>query len=127
MWIAIGIAEASTLGWSAGITQVAQELRSVGFACIVISLIIMGAEIAFRRRMETMGDGLSAVSIGALLISTAFTAGTLLFGGAAASPTLAVLGPSTAMENLASLTTWLALQAPAMGVGLWLVRRLRHG
>jgi hypothetical protein len=125
MWI--GIAEASTLGWSAGITQVAQELRTVGFACIVIALVIIGVEIVMRRRLETLGEGLSSVSVGTLIISTAFTAGTLLFGGAAASPTLAVLGSPTAWENLASLTTWLVLQAPAMGVGLWLVRRLRHG
>ena len=54
-----GSATASTLGWTATITTVANEVRNIGLVCIGLAIVLTGIIILFHRRMENLGSDLS--------------------------------------------------------------------
>ena len=121
----VGIAEASVLGWTQAITNIANEIRNVGLVILGLGIILLGIRVIFRRHLEDLGDGLAALGVGGALIGTGVTVPALLLGFAASQP---VAGTDTALWSAFLgfyLGDWVYL-GWLMSSALLLWRGIRH-
>jgi hypothetical protein len=126
MWPS-SVEAASSLGWAAPITMVANEVRFIGFVIIGLALTLAGIYVALRRRMEELGDTLAAISVGGALIGGGIAATATLLGFAAGAPLLGVAVSPGMVESLATLVSFWAWHGPLLAGGVALWRRIRRG
>jgi hypothetical protein len=126
MWF--GVVEASTLGWTQTVNQLATEVRNVCALLVILGIVIFAVEIAITRHFDRLGQGLAAFSIAGALITTAVaTAAALTGGGALGAPVTEAVVVLSRLEGANDLVAALAPPGLMAWGAAWSWMRLRYG
>jgi TrbC/VIRB2 pilin len=122
MLVGMEVAWASTLGWTAPLTQISNEVRNVGLILVGLAITLAGCAVIFRRHLGELGDTLSSIGVGGALVVSGPTIAAALLGIAAAQPLLGAVALPSVVETMGTLAGGALAHGGLMAGVLW-VRR----